>query len=144
MHRPCPQESRPSGSGGKRSSNAILKIDFTTQKKTAPLGGVSCNIRLQHVSDVIHLHWKLIKLRDTNVQRMLLSVSCNHSWRTLSWRKNASKEISKILQQLEVFLCAVHYSPLKKSIKKRIFFFFCTFPERGRRDSFTKPDDDLS
>ena len=41
-------------------------------------------LRLQHVSDIIHYHWKLIKLRDTNVLHMLLNVSCNHSWRTLS------------------------------------------------------------
>ena len=41
VDRPCPQESRPSGSGGKRSSNAILKIDFTTQNKTAPLGATN-------------------------------------------------------------------------------------------------------
>ena len=38
---PCPQESRPSRSGGKRSSNAILKIDLTTQNKTAPLGAAN-------------------------------------------------------------------------------------------------------
>ena len=41
VHRPWSQESRPSGSGGKRSSNAILKIDFTSQKKTAPLGATN-------------------------------------------------------------------------------------------------------
>ena len=46
-------------------------------------------------------------------------VSCNHSWTTLNWRRNASKEINKKLQQQVVFLCAAYQSPLKKN-KERI------------------------
>ena len=36
--------------------------------------GVSFNIYLQHVSVIIHFHWKLIKLRHTNVLYMLLNL----------------------------------------------------------------------
>ena len=50
---------------------------------------------------------------------MQLNVSCNHSWTTLNWRRNASKEINKKLQQQVVFLCAAHQSTLKKN-KERI------------------------
>ena len=36
--------------------------------------GVSFNIYLQHVSVIIHFHWKLIKLRHTNVLYILLNL----------------------------------------------------------------------
>ena len=36
--------------------------------------GVSFNIYLQHVSVIIHFHWKLIKLRHTNVLYMVLNL----------------------------------------------------------------------
>ena len=36
--------------------------------------GVSFNIYLQHFSVIIHFHWKLIKLRHTNVLYMLLNL----------------------------------------------------------------------
>ena len=37
----CAKHINHSDSGGKRSSKAILKIDFTTQNKTAPLGATN-------------------------------------------------------------------------------------------------------
>ena len=36
--------------------------------------GISLNIYLQHVSVIIHFHWKLIKLRHANVLYMLLNL----------------------------------------------------------------------
>ena len=105
--------------------------------------GVSFNIRLQHVSVIIdHVHRKLTKLRHTIVLYMLVNVTCNHSWRTLSWRRNASKEIIKKLHRQEVFLCAAHQSPLKqKKFKKRINLVHFRnveeeFPSRNQMTTF--------
>ena len=82
----------------------IIMLPVANEKQQ----GVSFNIRLQHVSVIIHVHRKLIKLRHAIVLYILVNVTCNHSWRTLSWRRNASKEIIKKLHQQEVFLCAAH------------------------------------
>ena len=83
----------------------IIMLPVANEKQQ----GVSFNIRLQHVSVIIdHVHRKLTKLRHTIVLYMLVNVTCNHSWRTLSWRRNASKEIIKKLHRQEVFLCAAH------------------------------------
>ena len=66
--------------------------------------GVSFNIRLQHVSVIIHFHRKLIKLKHTIVLYMLVNVTCNHSWRTLSWRRsNNQREIIKKFHRQEAF-----------------------------------------
>ena len=93
-----------------RALYLIIMLPVANEKQQ----GVSFNSRLQHVSVIIHFHRKLIKLRHTIVLYMLVNVTCNHSWRTLSWRRNASKEIIKKLHRQEVFLCAAHSSPLKQ------------------------------
>ena len=84
-----------------KTSNLSERIDFIMfpvanekQRLSVALITRRCNIRLQHVSAIIHFHWKFIKLVHTNVIYMLLNVSFNHSWRTLSKRRKASKEIN--------------------------------------------------
>ena len=73
---------------------------------------------------------------------MLLNVSCNHSWSTVSWRRNVSKEIKKkVTAARSLPLCPSPVSLKKKNNKKGDNS--CTFPERERRVSFTKPDGDL-
>ena len=65
---------------------------------------------------------------------ILFNVSCNHPWRSL--RQNASEKINKKLQHQLVSLCCSLVS-VKKRYRK---YKSCIFSERGRRVSFTKPD----
>ena len=61
----------------------ILLFSINAVKRSASLNnlsvnihayGVSLNIYLQHVSVIIHFHWKLIKLKQANVLYMLLNL----------------------------------------------------------------------
>ena len=69
-------------------------------------------------------------LTDTNVPYILFNVSCNHPWRSL--RQNASEKINKKLQHQVVFLCAAHWSPLKKDTESINLVYFRNVEEEFR------------
>ena len=76
-------------------------------------------------------------LTDTNVLYILFNVSCNHPWRSL--RQNASEKINKKLQHQVVFLCAAHWSPLKKDTESINLVYFRSVEEEFRSRTRSRP-----